>query len=112
MDIPIKLNYWVIPALQKRYNVTHEVVINEVCKRTGVTYEELKSKCRKRHLVEARYLYAYIMKKKSNYSLEKIGSQINRDHSMMIYYNNMFESIASYNTDMFLNYVNICNSIF
>ena len=44
-----------------------------------------------------------------NYSLEKIGNPINRDHSMMIYYTNMFESIASYNKDMFLNYVNICN---
>ncbi len=109
---PHKINYWVIPCLEYTKNVTHDMVINQIVKRKDITLEQLKSKCRKRNLVEARYLYAYIMKRKSKYTLEHIGRIINRDHSIIIYYCNSFEQISKYDKKLFNDYTNILSSIF
>lgn len=47
----------------------------------GVTSEEIKSRCRKAHIADARHCYVYMMRALTPLSLVAIGKTIGRDHS-------------------------------
>lgn len=51
---------------------------------------DISSKSRKREIVEARMMYAKLMKRYTKHSLSAIGEPIGRDHSMIIHYNKNF----------------------
>lgn len=51
---------------------------------------DISSKSRKREIVEARMMYAKLMKRYTKHSLSAIGAPIGRDHSMIIHYNKNF----------------------
>jgi len=54
----------------------------------GVTEVELKSKCRKAHLVRARAVLSVLYKKYSRYSLTVIALELNKSHSLVLHYLN------------------------
>ena len=51
---------------------------------------DISSRSRKREIVEARMMYAKLMKRYSKHSLSAIGAPIGRDHSMIIHYTKNF----------------------
>lgn len=62
-------------------NVTIDKILNAVCKKYGVTVDELKSKAKTSNIANARQISMYIMRKMTELSLPKIGKYFNRDHS-------------------------------
>lgn len=78
-------NYFVIPGVEKT-NINYENVFRAVEKVTGITKEEICSKARHRPIVEARYIWAYIVRNKTNLTLKKMAEIINKDHCSIIFY--------------------------
>jgi chromosomal replication initiation ATPase DnaA len=56
-----------------------------VCDVTGVGKEELSGKCRKRGIVIARHLMAYLGTQLTTLSLSSIGARMNKDHTTIIH---------------------------
>ena len=65
--------------------VTPYFLVQCACEFKGITNEELKSSTRKRHLVVARVLVAYMLLY-LGYGTEFIGSAVNRDHASVTHY--------------------------
>jgi len=65
--------------------VEPEDVLNKVIDVTKYDIDALKSKWRKRELVEARQAYMIISKKITKSSLDDIGKLINRNHSTVLH---------------------------
>lgn len=57
-------------------------IINEIYE---IDRETLISKCRKRELVELRYVCANILRTETGYTVEKVGEILNIDHSTVCY---------------------------
>lgn len=51
---------------------------------------DISVKSRKREIVEARMMYAKLMKRYSKHSLSAIGAPLGKDHATIIHYNNNF----------------------
>lgn len=63
-----------------------DYISEEVCKSFGVDVESLKSKSRKRELVQARQIAMFLSKNLTSTSLATIGAKIgNRDHSTVLH---------------------------
>ena len=62
-----------------------ELILSKVCKVSGLNIEALKTKSRKRELVEARQAFFIIAANLTNKSLFKIGAMVNRDHATVIH---------------------------
>lgn len=106
-----KISHWIIAGIKRKYDFEGELVLTKIEEILGINVDDIKGKCRKREFVEARYIYAYIMKTKTNYSLSRIARPINRNHDIIIYYNKMFETISKYDKNLFANYYKIINSL-
>jgi chromosomal replication initiator protein len=82
-----KMNYWIIPAitnLGSRYN--EDALKGAIKEILCITPQMLESKCRKRHLVEARQIYCYLLREHTNMSTKHIGQTLGgRDHSTVIH---------------------------
>lgn len=81
-----------------------EVIINTVSQVIGVTPEQTKSKSREREFVKARHLSMYFMRKFTDMSLKKIGSNFsNSDHATVIHasksVNNQNDVYKAYRTE-------------
>lgn len=65
----------------------------------GITYDDLRSKCRKKNLVRARVMTAFFIKKShSHISHVNLGAMIGgRDHSTITYYIDTFNDMLIYN---------------
>lgn len=62
--------------------------------------DDISKKNRKRHFVEARFVYMHICKKHfKNISLQSIGSVVKRDHSTVIHGLKEFEKLFNQNTE-------------
>ena len=71
------------PPIEKSYTD----ILNTVSEKLELSIEDLKSPCRDRDLVEARVVFAMIVREmvmKSSY--HKIGSYVSRDHSCIVHY--------------------------
>jgi hypothetical protein len=68
-----------------------EVFIAEYCKRVDITILHLRSKSRKRELVEKRMILATILRNKIGLTLTDAGNQLSRNHSSIIHYVKMTE---------------------
>jgi thiamine kinase-like enzyme len=64
-------------------------IINEIYE---IDAEKLVSKCRKRELVELRYVCANILRAETSYTVEKIGEILNIDHSTVCYADTQHEN--------------------
>lgn len=80
------MNYFSIPGILK-VDINPENVFKAVEKVTGINKEVLKSPARQRPIVEARYIFAYIIRNKTTMQLQQIGDLINKGHSSIIFYN-------------------------
>lgn len=80
------MNYWTLPGIDKQKSIQVDKLFELIHKHMQVSKEQLKSKTRLRDFVEARYIFAYIVKNQTNLSWRLIGEYINRDHSTTIYY--------------------------
>ena len=72
----------------------------------GIDKEQLIAKCRKRDLVELRYVCANILRSETKYTVEAIGENLNIDHSTVCYavneHVNLMQSKNSTNKPMLL----------
>lgn len=80
----ISYNYWIVPVLIRK-KIMPVDIIQSGCDAFGVDVEVLKSPSRKKYVVRARNIIMYVLKKKSELSLAKIGAIFNRDHTTVIY---------------------------
>ena len=64
-------------------NITQRI-IRSVCAQLGVRPTELVGPCRKRPLVQARRIVAYVAHSYTPLSLESVGHAMHRDHSTVI----------------------------
>tara|TARA_R110002020_G_scaffold252540_4_gene466474 strand:- start:1152 stop:1592 length:441 start_codon:yes stop_codon:yes gene_type:complete len=60
--------------------------IIEYCNRTCTTMSELKSKARKRDIVEKRMVAAYVLRNQVGMPLMQIGEYFNKHHASIIHY--------------------------
>jgi hypothetical protein len=61
-------------------------ILSEIIKDIyGIDKESLIAKCRKRDLVELRYVCANVLRQETNYTVEYIGSELHIDHSTVCY---------------------------
>ena len=61
------------------------VILSNVSQCCMVTLDQLRSKKRQREIVEARQIYCKLAKKRTKYTLEQIGSAINKDHATVLH---------------------------
>lgn len=84
-------NYIAVPGFKTGYfdrypsTVKQGFIIDAVCRKFGVTEEELKSRVRKRRIVEARQVCMYLLKKKTKLTLKAIGDLFDRDHTTVMH---------------------------
>lgn len=62
-----------------------EEIISDVCNAYQITKDELRSKCRRAELCDARSVVCYILRKHGLSSTE-VGRLINRDHTSVLYH--------------------------
>ena len=84
------MNYFTLPGILK-VDINPENLFKAVEKVTGISKQVLCSAARQRPIVEARYIFAYIIKKKTNLSLVEIGNLMNKNHSSIIFYNKQMD---------------------
>lgn len=65
----------------EKYEYALPHILHRVSKMTGISIEELKSKSRKREVVDARFVYFRRAKEKTKHSLAEIGKIVHRDHT-------------------------------
>lgn len=61
-----------------------EKIMSVVSARYGTTKDELRGKSKKREIVEARHVCAYLIRELTGYSLNQIGALLNRDHTTIM----------------------------
>jgi len=105
------INYFIMPGIKNTKAIQAEMLFQEIEKFTGITKAELQSKTRLREVVDARIMYAYIMKSKTLLTLLKIGQQINRDHSTVIHYLRQFKNLQKTDKNFNLTYLKILNNL-
>lgn len=82
----MRKNYFIAPGLfDSKMSQTN--IIELVCKKYGLTIEEVKGKSRKTDIIQARQVAMYLIKKKLGYSYERIGKHCFGwpDHSTVIH---------------------------
>jgi chromosomal replication initiation ATPase DnaA len=82
------INYITAPATKQPVRETPDTVLEFICQEFNVTKLELRSKCRKRHLVDARALYFKYMVDTLNNTLVATGKKMNRDHTTVLHAKN------------------------
>lgn len=70
---------------RRRLIVSPLEILYDVSHRTGITVAALQSKCRKREIADARFLYFRRAKELTRASLSAIGMPVNRTHCDVIY---------------------------
>ena len=86
------------------------VILSNVSQCCMVTLEQLRSKTRKREIVEARQIYCKLAKKRTKYTLEQIGSAINKDHATVLHSVRTCNNLIETNIN-FKNKFNDCKNI-
>ena len=70
-------------------------LIESIANLYDITSKDILGKCRKAHISEARIIVAYILRH-VGYSFPEIGEILNRHHSSIIYFLNVFKSRYEY----------------
>ena len=98
-----KLNYWLAPLVHLNEIPREEKeksLIAKVCKTYGIKVDDLKIKTRKRHIVEARHVLCYLLRKCCDYTFQEIADIFNKDHSTVIYGVNMVSNYMEVDKSM------------
>jgi chromosomal replication initiator protein len=74
-----------------------QIIIQEVCKYSGMEFAEVLTKCRKREYVEPRQLICYLLRQLTPLSTGQIGILLRRDHSTVIAGSVNIERLIKYN---------------
>jgi len=64
----------------------------DYCERVNITLEALKSRNRKRNIVERRMVIAHVLRNRVGLTLTQAGNCINKDHATIIHYNKAIEN--------------------
>jgi chromosomal replication initiator protein len=85
----------IYPFIKKsKVKITEKQIFEIVGREYGLTKEEIISRSRKRECVESRHLMAYIIKRKTRFSLKNIGERLGgRDHTTIIHSVRTFEDL-------------------
>lgn len=67
-------------------------VIEGVCDKYGVEETDIRSKKRTSDITWARHVTVYILRKKTDMSLQDIGAELKRDHSTILHSYNTIEN--------------------
>ena len=86
---------------------TNEVMkaVSEVC---GCTVDELRSRCRRQHLVAARKIVAVVLR---GYTLHHVGRMICRHHATVLFYRRTFDDNVKYDRYLRERYEEVKNRI-
>lgn len=69
-------------ALQARYKITIEELLEIISKETGVSIQDILRRSRKKEIINARFIYCSILRTHFGYTLERIGETLDsRDHT-------------------------------
>lgn len=68
-----------------KYNVSKEEILEIISQECDVPLSEITNRCRKKEVVNARFIFCAVMKKHFTYSLTRIGSIVDRDHTTVIH---------------------------
>jgi chromosomal replication initiator protein len=84
------MNYYVAPGLFKKELIKFtkcksDKIIDLICTNYKVSFDDIKSKSRKRNVVMARQLICYFIYEHTKLTLIKVAEMLNRDHSTIIY---------------------------
>ena len=82
------INYFVLPGLHRveKKGMSIDIMLLRTAEFFDVTTDQLMSKCRKRHLVEARFFFFYYGHKIEGKTLLSLGMAAgNRDHTTAIH---------------------------
>ena len=93
-----ELHYFINETLGgNKLPVTKEDVKRVICKRFGVTMQQIEGKSRKQNLVYARQFYMYFMYKKNLIRTKtEIAESINKNHATAIYSINNISSFIQF----------------
>lgn len=80
-------------------NITLDSIFKQIENHTTINYFQIKSKSRKREIVEARYIAIHLINKYQMNTLVNLGKIINRDHSTIIYALKASQDLYKYNFD-------------
>jgi len=78
-----------VEKLRKAYSKYVMSVCAKVCQ---TSIEKIRDKTRDKEVARARHLYLWLMTKKTSWSLNEIGSTVDRDHATVIHSKNVIES--------------------
>jgi chromosomal replication initiator protein len=67
-------------------HIKTECIFSIVKELTGISRETIQSKSRRRHIVKARMMAAWSLRKFTDYSYPEIGKILNRNHASIIYF--------------------------
>lgn len=73
-----EINYWTLPALPRTDEAIAVQIISELNEFAGV---DLKTRTRKRHILEPRQVACYMIRKNTELSLHQVGDLLGIDHS-------------------------------
>jgi chromosomal replication initiation ATPase DnaA len=68
-----------------KYNVSKEEILEIISQECDVPLSEITTRCRKKEVVNARFIFCAVMKKHFTYSLTRIGGFVHRDHTSVIH---------------------------
>lgn len=86
-----------------------QFVFDYIHKETGISEQQIRSKVRKRDILDARRLFFYVMRKYFQYSFEKIGMITLHTHATVLHACKTFEDYeAAYPKITTLPYKDIC----
>jgi chromosomal replication initiation ATPase DnaA len=69
----------------KRDRITIDDVLSIVAKNCCVTVNEITSRIRKREVIDARFIYIYMLRYEFYYGLKQIGNILGRDHTTIMH---------------------------
>lgn len=84
------MNWYIAPGVPKKELIKFtkckaDKIIDLICTAYKVTFDDVKSKSRKRNTVMARQLICYFLYENTKMTLIKVADLLNRDHSTIIY---------------------------
>jgi chromosomal replication initiation ATPase DnaA len=98
------INYWIIPAVAKKNIQFKSSRIDEVIEETCIAYkiskDALYRKTKLRMYVEPRQVIFYILHKKFDIQLQKIGFMFNKHHATILHGANNIENIIPFDHEL------------
>ena len=85
--------------------MSKEEILEIISQECDVSLSEILTRCRKKEVVNARFIFCAVMKRHFTYSLKRIGSIVHRDHTSVIHAIEEFDNRLK-NEDHFKSMVN------